>query len=143
MGWRGRWEGGSGWGTHVRPWLIHLNVWQKPPQYCKVINLQLKKIFSGPKKIMKLKTSLMCIYSLYIHKEFPRRDWNACPKVLFFLFFFSFSVSYAINRHEPNGRKDSLRPWSGLDSRGGTDVPHTIVILVFNCCSNIYQEQND
>ena len=24
-------EGGSGWGTHVHPWLIHVNVWQKPP----------------------------------------------------------------------------------------------------------------
>ena len=22
-------EGGSGWGTHVHPWLIHVNVWQK------------------------------------------------------------------------------------------------------------------
>ena len=21
-------EGGSGWGTHVHPWLIHVNVWQ-------------------------------------------------------------------------------------------------------------------
>ena len=20
---------GSGWGTHVHPWLIHVNVWQK------------------------------------------------------------------------------------------------------------------
>ena len=30
MGWGGRWEGGSGWGTHVNPWLIHVNVWQKP-----------------------------------------------------------------------------------------------------------------
>ena len=27
-GWRGRWEGGSGWGTHVNPWLFHFNVWQ-------------------------------------------------------------------------------------------------------------------
>ena len=44
MGWRGRWEGGSGWGTHVNPWLIHVNVWQKPLQYCKVISLQLIKI---------------------------------------------------------------------------------------------------
>ena len=25
-GWRGRWEGGSGWGTHVNPWLFHFNV---------------------------------------------------------------------------------------------------------------------
>ena len=37
MGCGGRWEGGSGWGTHVHLWLIHVNVWQKPPQYCKVI----------------------------------------------------------------------------------------------------------
>jgi len=44
MGWVGRWEGGSGWGTHVYPWLIHVNVWQKPPQYYKVISLQLKLI---------------------------------------------------------------------------------------------------
>ena len=29
-------------GTHVYPWLIHINVWQKPPQCCKVITLQLK-----------------------------------------------------------------------------------------------------
>ena len=29
MGWGGRWERGSGWGTHVNPWLIHVNVWQK------------------------------------------------------------------------------------------------------------------
>ena len=37
------WEGGSGWGTHVNPLLIHVNVWQKPLQYCQVISLQLKK----------------------------------------------------------------------------------------------------
>ena len=29
-------------GTHVYPWLIHVNIWEKPPQYCKVIGLQLK-----------------------------------------------------------------------------------------------------
>ena len=41
--------GGSGWGTHVNPWLIHVNVWQKPLQYCKVISLQLIKIIGGKK----------------------------------------------------------------------------------------------
>ena len=40
-GWGERWEGGSGWGTHVHPWLIHVDVWQKPLQYYKVISLQL------------------------------------------------------------------------------------------------------
>ena len=44
MGWGGRQKGGSGWGTHVNPWLIHVNVWQKALQYCKVISLQLIKI---------------------------------------------------------------------------------------------------
>ena len=49
MGWGGRWERSTGWGTHVNPWLIHVNVWQKPLQYCKVISLQLIKI-NGKKK---------------------------------------------------------------------------------------------
>ena len=44
LGCSGRREGGLGWGTHVNPWLIHVNVWQKPLQYYKVISLQLIKI---------------------------------------------------------------------------------------------------
>ena len=44
MGWGGSREGGLGWGTHVKPWLIHVSVWQKPLQYCEVISLQLIKI---------------------------------------------------------------------------------------------------
>ena len=32
IGWGGRWEGGSGWGTHVNPGLIDVSVWQKPLQ---------------------------------------------------------------------------------------------------------------
>ena len=35
---------GLGWGTHVNPWLIHVNVWQKPLQYYKVISLQLIQV---------------------------------------------------------------------------------------------------
>ena len=46
-GWKGRWEGASGWGIHVNPWLIHVKVWQKPLQYCKVISCQLIKINGG------------------------------------------------------------------------------------------------
>ena len=36
--------GGGTWGTHVNPWLTHVNVRQNPLQYCKVISLQLIKI---------------------------------------------------------------------------------------------------
>ena len=57
---RGWWEGGSGWGIHVNSSLIHVNVWQKPLQYCKVISLQLIKI-NGKKIKMcpsKLSTTL-------------------------------------------------------------------------------------
>ena len=53
MGWGGSWEGGSGWGTHVNPWLIHVSVWQIPLQYCKVISLQLIKINNNNKKTWK------------------------------------------------------------------------------------------
>ena len=50
IGWRGRWEGGLGWGIHVYPRLIHVNLWQKPLQYCKVISLQLIKIYKKEKE---------------------------------------------------------------------------------------------
>jgi len=43
-GWGGRKVGGGFrmGGTHVHLWLIFVNMWQKPPQYYKVISLQLK-----------------------------------------------------------------------------------------------------
>ena len=42
MGWGGRWTGVQDGGTHVHLWLTHVDVWQKPPQYCKVISFRLK-----------------------------------------------------------------------------------------------------
>ena len=41
-GWGWRCEGVQDGQTYMHPWLINVNVWQKQPQYCKVINLQLK-----------------------------------------------------------------------------------------------------
>ena len=79
MGWRGRWEGGSGCGTHVNPWLIHVNVWQKPLQYCKVISLQLIKTNGKKNHIHLLKLYLrhtlwerLCalLYCSYFLKRF-------------------------------------------------------------------------
>ena len=51
-GWRGRWEGGSGWGRHVNSRTFHFNVWQN--------SLQIKKIYIQNmiykvKKIKKIK----------------------------------------------------------------------------------------
>ena len=59
-----KWEGGSGWGTHVNPWLFHFNVWQNPLQYKK------KKLKKWKKKRNVSKTpdwrlsSLLLIYHL-------------------------------------------------------------------------------
>ena len=37
------WEWDSGWGTHVHPWWIHVNVWGKSLQYCKVKKSEKRK----------------------------------------------------------------------------------------------------
>ena len=82
MGWRGRREGGSGWGTHVNPWLIHVNVWQKPLQYCKAISLQLIKI-NGKKKeksIIFLKKE-----NILVKKKFATRRF-ICRRLILFPF---------------------------------------------------------
>ena len=68
IGWRGRWEGGSGWGIHVNPWLIDVNVWQKPLQYCKVISLQLIKISGKKIKEIKLHFSI-CMLLQFLFKD--------------------------------------------------------------------------
>ena len=69
MGWGERWEGSSGWGTHVNPWLIHVDVWQKPLQYCKVISLQLIKI-NGNNKKKKRKQYLVINLAIYYIKKY-------------------------------------------------------------------------
>ena len=48
MVWGGRREEGSGWGTHVYLWQIHVDIWQKPIQYCKVKKNNNKKKFLIP-----------------------------------------------------------------------------------------------
>ena len=42
--------GGFRMGGYVNLWLIHVGVWQKPSQYCKVIILQLKETISFKKR---------------------------------------------------------------------------------------------
>ena len=47
--------GGEGGGRSVQDGGTHVNVWQKSPQYCKVISLQLKKNFFFKKRQKKKK----------------------------------------------------------------------------------------
>ena len=62
-------KGGSGWGTHVNPWLICVNVWQKPLQYCKVTSLQLIKIneINKMRTIRILKWLLILLAIIFFH----------------------------------------------------------------------------
>ena len=78
IGWRGRREGGLGWGIHVYPWLIHVNVWQKLLQYCKVISLQLIK---KKEKRKKKHFNKLCLF-LNIPKLFQLLSGKLCTFVL-------------------------------------------------------------
>ena len=81
MGWEGSGRGESGWGTHVDPWLIHVNVWQKPLQYCKVISLQLVKINEKKKKTththIYIYSQLYSQVYLYIYSDGKEPVYNA------------------------------------------------------------------
>ena len=76
MEWGERWEGGSGWGIHVNPWLIHVNVFQKPLQYCKVISLQLIKINEKKKEKRKLSAKNLMLLN-WCRKRLLRVPWTA------------------------------------------------------------------
>ena len=65
VGQGGRWEGGSRRRGHMLYlWLIHVDVWQKPTQYCKAIILQLgiHHLKNNFKKHYKIKLYLIEIY---------------------------------------------------------------------------------
>ena len=78
------WDGGSGWGTHVNPWLIHVNVWQKPLQYCEAISLQLIKI-NGKKNHILLNFKV-CKYFIKKESRFELTLLlRSCIKILIFI----------------------------------------------------------
>ena len=50
-------------GTYIYLWLIHVDVWQKPTQYCKAIILQLKVntffiLYHPPPRILEIKAKI-------------------------------------------------------------------------------------
>ena len=76
-------EGGSGWGTHVNPWLIHFNVWQKPLQCCKVISLQLIKINEKKKEKLKVVSDSLGPQGLYSPWNSPGQNTEVGSHSLF------------------------------------------------------------
>ena len=44
VGWRGKWGRVQNGGTNVYLWLIHVDAWKKPSQYCKIIMIQLNDL---------------------------------------------------------------------------------------------------
>ena len=60
MVWGGRWEEGSGWGTHVYLWWIHFDIWQNQYNIVKLknkIKLKKKKNLAG--------VCYVCMYIYY------------------------------------------------------------------------------
>ena len=72
-GGRGDWD----WGTHVNPWLIHVNVWQNPLQYCKVISLKPIKINEKIIKCWTLKKNKILPFSYYHKFIWPWYFYNS------------------------------------------------------------------
>ena len=84
----GRWEGFQDGGTHLYPWLIHVDVWQKSPQYCKVISLQLKFI--------NLKINLKIKKNCKNNFERKKKQLGGMMIFCFYLDCFTFSISYSV-----------------------------------------------
>ena len=59
----GRWEGGSGWGTGVHPWRIHVDIWQNQYNIVKLKN----KIIIIKKRISSANTILGCLRRVCVH----------------------------------------------------------------------------
>ena len=76
---------GSWWRTYVHPWLIHVNVWQKPPQYCKVISLQLiwKVKVKSLSHVRLFVTTWTVAYQATPSMGFSRQEyWSGLPFLL-------------------------------------------------------------
>ena len=95
MGQEGRWEGRLGWGDTCTLWLIHVNVWQNPAQYYKVISLQLIQLFFFLKKDQnKVLTQLRnTLYGFNIRLNEGEKSWsrrqnngNHSDRVIIFFF---------------------------------------------------------
>ena len=63
------WERGSGLGTHIHPWRIHVDVWQNQYSIVKQNKVKFKKNFLNPTAELILKTE-------YILKNICPEKWK-------------------------------------------------------------------
>ena len=79
-----RWEVGGSlkreW-TYVYLWLIHVDVWQKPTQYCKAVILQLKINFL---KKFCIHFAMLVIISVIWSFKGPKSPTNSILKIISF-----------------------------------------------------------
>ena len=80
MGWGARWEGGSGWGTYVHPWWIHVKCMEKPIQYYKVKKLK-KKVSATPTSSLYEAIFLEALVIGLVKLNRPWK-WSLCLKEL-------------------------------------------------------------
>ena len=66
-GWdgEGSWRGAQDGGTHVHLWLIHVDVWNKPPQFCNYPSTKINKL-------------ILKICDLQIFSPTPWVDFSFC-----------------------------------------------------------------
>ena len=74
----GVWDGGR----HIHPWLIHVNVWRKPPQYCAVISSQWKYLKKKKNDSVNWTPVYFWVFSIVIWNDAMQR----CPSSSFFVF---------------------------------------------------------
>ena len=79
MVWGGRREKGSGWGTHVYMWQIHVDIWQN--QY-NIVKLKKKSLWASKKKM--LTYIFRCVLNEYWMNEFIEwMNMNECWKIVY------------------------------------------------------------
>ena len=159
-------HGGKGWevgrrikreGTYVYLWLIHVDIWQRPTQYCKVIFLQLK-ISVWRKKtflnfyiwkdvfLLPLITLIGSVHPLNNNEGFPYvchpcnspGDLQRGQVGLFIRYMFSFvTLGFSQGHAEPNlnSRREICQGWCFLDHKPRVAIwgPIRLSLLIFVC----------
>ena len=90
MVWGGTWEGGSGWGTRVHLWQIHVDVWQN--QY-NIVKLKKKSLYSSPSTLKSVFPPFFILHSFLRITKISPIFVPLNRQCLFFEYYLRFSLS--------------------------------------------------